>query len=266
MEEMKKPEDANSEMKPETKPEAQKIDMNKFGKLAAPLGIVVVTLILAVAVGMNKDSLSKNKANTATNQVAGANTAGTGAAPSVDIKNIKNDGDPFIGNANAPVTIAYWSDYQCPYCKQFELSTLPSIIQAYVDTGKVKIVFKDFQFLGKDSLTGGLYARAVWDLYPDKFFAWREAMFNAQDGENTGFGDEASVKLVTSKIDGIDVSKVAAQVASKNSQYQAELTADKTEGAQNGITGTPGSITGTYLISGAGSFSAFQADIEAQLK
>ena len=38
----------------------------------------------------------------------------------VDISKVKIDGEPFIGDLNAPVTIAYWSDYQCPFCKRFE--------------------------------------------------------------------------------------------------------------------------------------------------
>ncbi|MBI2023890.1 thioredoxin domain-containing protein [Candidatus Giovannonibacteria bacterium] len=64
----------------------------------------------------------------------------------VDIKN-----EPFIGDPNAPVTIAYWSDFQCPFCQRFEQNTLPTLVDQYVKTGKVKIVFKDFQFLGPDS-------------------------------------------------------------------------------------------------------------------
>ncbi len=67
-------------------------------------------------------------------------------APAVDISKVKIDGEPFIGNVNAPVTIAYWYDYQCPFCKRNEEETMPQIVKNYVDTGKVKIVFKDYQF------------------------------------------------------------------------------------------------------------------------
>ncbi|MBU6388593.1 thioredoxin domain-containing protein, partial [Patescibacteria group bacterium] len=135
-----------------------------------PIAVVVAGLLIAGAVVWNGSH---------------PGTAGSpqqpGAAPAiaVDIKNIKMDGDPYIGQASAPVTIAFWSDFQCPFCKQFELNTLPQMVKDYVDTGKAKIVMMDFAFLGNDSIAGGEYNRAIWKLYPDKYFAWRTAMYNA---------------------------------------------------------------------------------------
>jgi len=54
------------------------------------------------------------------------------------------DDDPVLGNAAAPVTMIEFSDFQCPYCLRFWQETLPQIKQAYVDTGKVKFVYRDF--------------------------------------------------------------------------------------------------------------------------
>jgi protein-disulfide isomerase len=102
-----------------------------------------------------------------------------------DSSKVNTVGEPFIGSVTAPVTLAYWSDYQCPFCQRFEEQTLPTIIQTYVNTGKVKVVFKDFPFLGPASLVDAEYARAVWALYPDKFFAWRTAIFTNQQPENS---------------------------------------------------------------------------------
>ncbi len=111
----------------------------------------------------------------------------------VNVKDVKIEGEPFVGNANAPMTIAFWSDFQCPYCKAFETggipqittpAAMPELVKNYVDTGKVKIVFKDLAFLGPDSDTAALWSRAVWELYPAQYMAWRTAMYEAQDGEN----------------------------------------------------------------------------------
>jgi protein-disulfide isomerase len=115
----------------------------------------------------------------------GAHSSGTLAAAAqqgdgtmaADISKVKTEGEPYIGQANAPVTIAYWTDYQCPFCQRNEEQVLPQIISTYVDTGKAKIVFKDYPFLGKDSVTGAEYGRSVWKLYPQQYYAWREAMF-----------------------------------------------------------------------------------------
>jgi len=84
--------------------------------------------------------------------VTGTEPGGGAAAPKVDIKNVKTAGNPFIGEENAPVTIAFWSDFQCPFCKAAEVGgipqiptppSLPDIIKNYVETGKVKVVFMD---------------------------------------------------------------------------------------------------------------------------
>ena len=197
--------------------------------------------------------------------------AGTGAQAgtqqaNVNIKDVKTDGDPYIGQKNAPVTLAYWSDYQCPFCKEFELTTLPDIIKQYVDTGKVKVVFKDYPFLGNDSMTAAEYEHAIWKLYPEKFFVWREAMFNAQDAEgDQGFGDAASIDALIKTIAGLDDAKIKADIAANKAAYDTAIDADRTEGTSFGVQGTPGFITGKTLIPGAVPFSQFQSAIDAQL-
>ena len=124
--------------------------MENTPNLSTPVAIIVAGVIIAGAVYFGLISRSP---------VAGTGqTAGVAAANIKDVK-ITAD-DPYIGSLTTPVTIAYWSDYQCPFCKAVEVGgvpqitqppALPSVISNYVDTGKVKIVFKDFAFLGNDS-------------------------------------------------------------------------------------------------------------------
>jgi protein-disulfide isomerase len=54
------------------------------------------------------------------------------------------DDDAILGDPDAPVTIIEFSDYECPFCGKFWSETLPSIKSEYIDTGKVKLVFRDF--------------------------------------------------------------------------------------------------------------------------
>ncbi|MGE5541141.1 MAG: DsbA family protein [Bacillota bacterium] len=196
-----------------------------------------------------------------------AGTNGQQQATQVDIKKVKTEGDPFIGDPNAPVTIAFWFDYQCPFCKQFEENVASQLYENYVKTGKVKIVFKDFQFLGQDSMTGAEFARAMWEAYPDHFYEWYQAMFNAQDDEgDQGFGDLDSIKALTAKIQGVDVNKVVALMNQKKSQYDAAIAADRDEGQAMGVNGTPALIVGTTLLSGAQPYATVAPLIDAQLK
>lgn len=201
--------------------------------------------------------------------------APTGAQePDVDIADVKLDGSPYIGKEDAPVVLAYWFDYQCPYCKAVDVGGIPQIpiepampllIKNYVDAGVLRVVFKNYAFLGPDSDTAALYQRAIWKLYPDKFYEWHEAMFHAQDEEHGGFGDEASIVKLTRGIAGIDADKVKADVASNTVAYQQMNDADKAEGTAFGISGTPGFITGKTLIPGAVEFPTFKTAIEEQL-
>jgi protein-disulfide isomerase len=208
-----------------------------------------------------------------------AGQTGTGTAPAalaVDIKNIKTDGDPFIGQANAPVTIAFWSDFQCPYCKAAEVGgvpqiptppALPDIIKNYVDTGKVKIVFMDFVFLGKDSVTAALYNRSVWKLFPSQYFAWRTAMYTAQDAEgDVGFGNAPSIDKLDATIPGLDAAKITADVTANTAVYQAMVDSDKAEADKVGVSATPSFVIGQELIAGAYPYAKFQASIDALLK
>jgi len=234
-------------------------------KYFLPAAVILAGIFIAGAVIWSGSHPSTSPGQTATS-----------TAPAVDIKNIKTDGDPLIGQANAPVTIAFWSDYQCTYCKAFEVggvpqiptpSALPDIVKNYVDTGKVKIVFMDFAFLGNDSITGAAYGRAIWKLYPEQYFAWRTAMFKAQDAEgDVGFGNAASIDKLDATISGIDATKVAADVKANMSTYQTEMDADKAEGAKVGVNATPSFVIGTQLIPGAYPYATFQAAIDALLK
>ena len=230
------------------------METNDTENTSLPAAIVIAGLLIAGAVvWSNLDS-------------TGAPQADNGAAQTIDIKNVKTDGNPFIGQVNAPVTIAFWSDFQCPYCKNFELNTLPDIIKNYVDTGKVKVIFMEFAFLGDDSTTAALYSQSIWKLYPSQYFAWRTAIYTAQDEEgNVGFGNAASIDTLNATIVGIDAAKVAADVNTNKSVYQETLDADKAEAGKVGADATPSFVIGTKIIKGAYPYADFQAAIDAVL-
>ncbi|MDO8522124.1 MAG: thioredoxin domain-containing protein [bacterium] len=241
------------------------MDNDKLQQLAIPIAIVIAGALIAGAVYFA--SIGRAPAG-----------AGAGTPPpqqAVNIKDVKIAGNPFIGNPDAPVVLAYWSDHQCPYCKAVEVGGIPQIpltpampvlIKDYVDTGKLKIVFKDYPFLGPDSMTAALYEHAIWELYPDKFYEWRKAMMDAQDEENARFGNEESIVKLINTIPGMEGATAKALVAKKTDSYTKSIEENKQEGASFGIQGTPGFITGTKLIAGAADPSAFKTAIDAQLK
>ncbi len=181
--------------------------------------------------------------------------------PAVDIAKVKTIGRPYIGEKNAPVVIAYWFDYQCPFCKKMEANIIPQLIIDYIEPGKVKLVYKDYQFLGVDSQTAGLAARAVWEIAPERFFEWHKAMYGNQDGENYAWGSKGDILILTKSL-GIDSVKVGKLMTDKAGEYQSAINADKAEGKMFGIKGTPGTIIGKKLIVGTQSYDKFKSAIE----
>lgn len=236
------------------------------GKQGVSLGIGIAVLIIIcffAYLGLTGKNISISKS-----QDQGASDTTTteqAAQPNVDISQVDTKGEPFIGSANAPVTMAYWFDYQCPFCKKFETDTLPELKSKYIDTGKLKVVFKDFQFLGPDSQTAGAAAEAVWELYPNRFWDWQTAMFNAQGTENSGYDSKDNIIKLTRTVAGIDADKVSALMDQKKSDIQTELDGDKSEGEKLGVNSTPAFIIGNQLISGAEPAATFEQAIDNEL-
>lgn len=227
-----------------------------------PAAIVIAGVIIGISVIVAFKGSSSAAGNGGTQKVA-----------AVNIKDVKIDADdPYIGEKNAKVVIAYWSDYQCPFCKAVEVGhpqiptppAIPEIIRDYVKTGKVKIVFKDYAFLGDDSTMAAMYEHAVWRHYPERFYEWREAMYKAQDEEHGGFGNESSILALSRQL-GFDAEKLKNDVTQNAQAYMDKMNADREEGAKFGISGTPGFIIGKTLIPGAVGIEEFKKAIDPQL-
>lgn len=231
------------------------------------LGILLVVASFLIGVLITKVSyLEKNQGTlTASSEQAPSDTEDQPQVK-VNIKDVDIKNEPFIGEPNAPVVMAYWLDFQCPFCKRFETETLPTLIEKYVNTGKLKIVFKDFQFLGEDSTAAGLAENAVWEIAPESYQAWHSAMYENQDAENGGWGKKEDIIVLTRTIPGIDADRVSALMEEKKDIYQKEMDSDNQEGAKFGVSGTPGFVIGDQSISGAQPTNTFTQVIDALLK
>lgn len=235
------------------------MNSEKQDRYLTPIALVVGAIIIGGALYFGHGAVNGTKVKQPTGQQQAQ------AAQVVNIKDVKIAGDPYIGNKNAPAVLIEWFDYQCPFCKLFETNTMPELYTNYIKTGKLKIVFKDFAFLGPDSQTAAIFARAVWATYPNKFYQWYRAMYSAQDGENTGFGDLKSIIAMTKKIPGMDTDKIVAVMNKNKSTFETEVNTDLSEGQKMGVNGTPSMIIGTHLIVGAQPYSAFSPLINAEI-
>lgn len=98
---------------------------------------------------------------------------------------------PILGNPDAPITILEWGDYQCTYCYKFHTTTLNTINQEYIQTGKAKLVFRDFPLNGPDSV---LAAEAVYCAGEQgKYWQYHDEVYHNWAGERTGWVNRDSL-------------------------------------------------------------------------
>ena len=95
------------------------------------------------------------------------------------------NGSPIIGNPSATITIVEWGDYQCTFCYKFHQSTLNTIKQDFIETGKVKLVFKDFPLNGPDSVLAAEAAYCAQD--QGKYWQYHDELYKNWGGERTGW-------------------------------------------------------------------------------
>ena len=94
------------------------------------------------------------------------------------------DSDFIQGDQNAPVTIVLYVDFQCPFCGKFFKDTEQTALANYIKDGKIKLVSRDFAFLGDESLKAAQAARCAGD--QGKFWEYHDYLFTHQKGENQG--------------------------------------------------------------------------------
>ena len=85
-------------------------------------------------------------------------------------------GDMVIGDENAAITIIEYASFTCPHCATFHEETLPRLKEAWIDTGKAKLIFRDFPF-DEMALRASMLARCAG---PDRYFTFVDVLFKQQ--------------------------------------------------------------------------------------
>ena len=114
------------------------------------------------------------------------------------------NGSPFMGNTNAPITILEWGDYQCTFCYKFHQNTLDIINEDFIKTGKVKIIFKDFPLNGADSKLAAEASYCAQD--QEKYWKYHDELYKNWGGERTGWITRESLTKFAEIVE-IDVEK-----------------------------------------------------------
>ena len=114
------------------------------------------------------------------------------------------NGSPIIGNPSASITILEWGDYQCTYCYKFHQSTMNIIKQDFIETGKVKLVFKDFPLNGADSVLAAEASHCAQD--QGKYWQYHDELYKNWAGERTGWVTRESLEKFATTVN-LDLGK-----------------------------------------------------------
>jgi len=149
-------------------------------------------------------------------------------------KNLLESGSPMIGNPSAPITILEWGDYQCTYCYRFHESSLNTILDEYVITGKVNLVFKDFQLNGPDSVLAAEASYCAED--QGKYWEYHDELYTNWGGERTGWINQESLNQFATNV-GLNHDKF--NVCMNDHKYLSRVLDLEKFGRDVGIDATP---------------------------
>lgn len=145
-----------------------------------------------------------------------------------------DNASPYLGDANAQITIIEFGDYQCFYCNKFFHDTEHLIYDNYIKTGKAKMVFKDYIIIGPDSLTSAHAAHCASE--EGKFWEYHDILYNNWSGENNGWASEESQYRFAKQV-GLDETKF--EECMKSGRHNQIIQASTNDAQRLGITGTP---------------------------
>ena len=173
------------------------------------------------------------------------------------------------GDPNAPIKIEEFSDFQCPYCRNFFEQTEAQVMDTYVATGKVYFMYRSFgEFIGAESRDAAEAAYCAGD--QNKFWDMHDYLFTNQTAENSG---DFSARRLTAFAQALNLDMSTFNSCLSGGKYSSQVDKDGTDGVAAGVKATPSFVMAytvngqpqTKLIEGAQPFSGFQTQIEAAL-
>jgi len=206
--------------------------LTQLGIVAAiVLAIVVVILIATGGGGGGKPVQAGTKASNET--VTTVNALIDGIPQSTNT----------LGNPNAPVTLQYFGDLECPICKEFTLGALPSIIQKWVRTGKLKIEYRSLETATREPevfKTQQIAALAAGK--QNKMWNFVETFYHEQGEEDSGYVTESYLQGIAKQVPGLNLTQWTSD--RNDGELAKQVTSDEEAAKTNGFNGTPSFLIG----------------------
>lgn len=161
-----------------------------------------------------------------------------------------SDSDPFLGQSDAPVTVVVFGDYQCGYTKKFFKELLPELKESYIDTGKVRLIYKQ---ISSDEETR-IDAEALLCAQDQGKF-WPFVSLFLDKMEEWGHGDNETFNKYAAEL-GLDESEFFGCL--NQHKYRTQVLQDSDEGKRMHVSGTPTFFINSLKIEGVLPFEEFE--------
>src|SRR5215468_5280578 len=165
--------------------------------------------------------------------------------------------DRVLGNANAPITILEYASLTCPHCRHFNTDVLPQLKAKWIDTGKAKLVLRDFP-LDEPALRAAMVARCA---PPEKFYGFVDTFFKAQEEWAVARDPKAALQRLA-QLGGMSKKDFEACLANKDAEnkiVESRLVASQ----QLNVDSTPTFFINGTKFEGAPTFEAFDQQLSA---
>jgi protein-disulfide isomerase len=201
--------------------------------------LIIFSFVFLFIIGCSKDTTFKDLTN--------------------DIKyfDVSSDDDPTIGSENALVTIVAFEDFQCSFCQRFNWEVFPSLKKEYIDTGKVKFVYRDYPISNKHPMAQKAAEAAECSHEQGKFWEYHDILFEKQN-----FFTIDNFKKWASGLD-IDTEKFNECIDS--GKMELEVQKDYADGTTYEVDSTPTIFINGVPIKGLYPYKAYKEIIEYEL-
>ncbi len=223
---------------------------------------LVVGAVLVLAVVLVGEMARQNRLNDAGAQLTAQPGPGTAdTAPAVDLARRVADDPLAIGAVDAPVVMVEYSDYTCPYCGVYARKTQPEIVKKYVDSGQLRIEWRDLPVIGEQSVGAAVAGRAAGE--QGLFWEFNEAVYAA--APERGKADLSEEVLVTfaEQVGVPDLARFKEDL--KSPELLALVQADMKQGTGLGLNSTPTFVINNQAIPGAQPMEVFSQVIDEAL-
>jgi protein-disulfide isomerase len=231
-------EQARDQRKAIEEAEAASVERRKrlilLGSVAAAVVVIIAVILVATSGGGSKTPLPEE----------GKNAPEAPAVKKVkkELAGIPQDGNT-LGSPTAPVTMQYFGDLECPICKDFTLGALPTLIQKYVRTGKMKIEYRNLETATREPETFKTQQSAALAAGKQKKgWYYIELFYNQQGEEDTGYVTEKYLQTLAQQTPGLNL---ATWTSDRNApEFTNTITSDAQAANNSGFNGTPSFLIG----------------------